>query len=424
MSLQVVYCTYRDVELDVRERLSFSSAEEVRQAHEALSDRFPGTQQVILSTCNRVELYLGRDDEEPLPAEGEVRSFLGDYHNVATHSFAGATHCLADLEAVNHLFSVAAGVDSMVVGESQVVQQVKQAYELSTQCGASGGVTHSLFQRALKVASRVRAETSIGDGRLSVASVAVGEFAKLIFDRFADKRVLVLGAGEMARETMRYLKAEGVAKLTLANRTRERAEATAAEFGGRGVDWACMPASLAASDIVVAATGSPVPVLTAEHVRAARLKPERPLLLLDLGAPRDIEAAAADVDDGVFLYNVDDLEAACERNRRSRRREIERAEAITREEADAYLRDLRHRSVGPLVRELRENWAAVTEGELEALYRRLPDLSAADRQQVERAVHRITQRLLHPPLEALRENAAAESVDGLVGPARKLFGLG
>ena len=423
MNLSVVYCTYRDAKLDVRERLSFASDEDVLRAHAELSRRHPGCEHVVVSTCNRVELYVARPGEDPPPNHADLVSFLSEFHDLPAPDFAEELLRAEGPDAVRHLFEVAAGIDSMVVGESQIVQQVKKAYDLSTRGDASGPVTHSLFQRALRVASRVRAETRIGDGRLSVASVAVGEFAKLIFDRFADKRVLVLGAGEMARETLQYLKAEGVRQLTVANRTRERAEATAAEFGGRGVDWACMPASLAASDIVVAATGSPVPVLTADHVRAARLSPERPLLLLDLGTPRDIDPAAAAVDDAVFLYNVDDLEAACERNRRKRRKEIDRARGIVAEETERFAQDVYHRATGPIVKQLRETWSGVAEAELEALFRRLPDASEQDREAIRRSVHRITQRLLHPPLEAIREEAQEGTPDGLLDAVRRLFGL-
>ena len=424
MNLQTVYCTHREVALDIRERLSFSGEEDVLRAHDALARRFPGAEHVVISTCNRVELYVARPDKTPAPGREELSQFLAEFHAVPAQLLGGRVVGVRGDDAVRHLFEVAAGIDSMVVGESQIVQQVKKAYELSIRGQASGPLTHGLFQRALKVASRVRSETRVGDGRLSIASVAVGEFARMVFDRFSDKRVVVLGAGEMARETMAYLRSEGATRLTIVNRSAERARELAGEWGGESCGWDEADDALRAADIVVAATGSPVPVLSAERIRRCREGvSDRPLLLLDLGTPRDIEPAAATVDDGVFLYDLDDLEAACRRNREQRSGEITRAQTIVEQEAEEFLADTNRREAGPLVRELRASWSAVTEDELSQLYRRLPDLSEKDRQQVERTVHRITQRLLHPPMQALRDEAAGGAVHPLIGAVRTLFGL-
>ena len=303
-----------------------------------------------------------------------------------------------------------------------IVSQVKRAYELATAGDASGPVTHALFQRALKVAARVRAETSLAEGRLSIASVAVGEFARQIFAGFAGRRILVIGAGEMARETLQYLKSDGATDIVVLNRSLERAEALAAEFAGRAVGWEGLKEQLAAADIIVSATGASQPVITRDLYETRR-RPGRPTLLLDLGAPRDIEASVGEVGDDVYLYNIDDLQATCEANRRRRRREIERAETIVSEETTQFVRDLQHQSTGPIIRELRENWRAVSDGEVEQLMRRLPHLSDADREQVGRTIHRIVNKLLHPPLEAIREESGRDDPDGLVDAVRRLFGL-
>lgn len=423
MNLQVVYCTYRSAELDVRERLAFSSDEEVLRAHGELKRRFPESEHVVVSTCNRIELYLAQPTDDTVPSVQEIADFLGDFHGISGDLFFDDLLRANGVEAVRHLFEVAAGIDSMVVGESQIVQQVKKAYELSTAGDASGPVTHALFQRALKVASRVRAETSLGAGRLSVASVAVGEFARLIFDGFQDKKVLVIGAGEMAQETLRYLRDEGVGQITVANRSMERGQTLASEFGGQAVLWDAMGLPLSEADIVVAATGSSVPVLTPDHVTPVRANGKKPLLLLDLGAPRDIHPDVAKLDEDIWLYNVDDLKQACQRNRDRRLKEIRRAEKIIEEESASFVRDIYHQATGPIIRDLRTSWESVAEEELLTLFRRHPDLDEKTRANIERTVRRITGRLLHPPLEALRDHAAEGQHHGLVDAVRRLFRL-
>lgn len=423
MNLQVVYCTYRSTDLAIRDRLSFSSDDDVLRAHDELKRRYPGCEHVVVSTCNRIEVYVAQADAEAGPNQQEIAAFLGEFHGIPMDEFFDVLLREEGPGAVKHLFEVAAGVDSMVLGESQIVQQVKKAYELSTRGDASGPVTHALFQRALRVASRTRSETSLGSGRLSVASVAVGEFANAIFDRFADKHVLVIGAGEMARETLRYLRDAGVSHITVVNRSFERGEALAQEFSGMAVPWDDRHSPLANADIVVSATGASVPVLTADDIRRVRTSAEKPLVLLDLGAPRDIEPEAGGVDDGIFLYDVDDLKQASDRNRKKRHREIDRCAKIIDEETESFVRDVYHQATGPIIRDLRSSWEMVAAEELDTLFRRHPELDEKTRANIERSVRRITGRLLHPPLEALRDDANTGHSVGLVDAVRRLFGL-
>ena len=423
LNLQVVYCTYRSSDLSVRERLAFGSDETVLAAHEAMKLRFPGSEHVVVSTCNRVEVYLARPSEQPTPTRDDIAAFLAEFHGLQADTFLNDLLREEGSQAARHLFEVAASIDSMVVGESQIVSQVKKAYELATRGDASGPVMHTLFQRALKVASRVRAETTLSEGRLSVASVAVGEFARQIFNRFSDKRVVVFGAGEMARETLQYLHRDGVAELIVLNRNQDRGTALATEFGGCWQPWDSMGQALAAADIVVSATGASDPVLTRAQFEAARGGNGETILLLDLGAPRDIDPTIADAGDEVYLYNVDDLQAMCEQNRHRRKREIRKAQSIIDNETDRFLRDMQHRATGPIIRELRESWKQVSDAELADLMTRLPHLSDADRGQVERTIHRIVGKLLHPPLEAIREDARQDHPDGLTDALRRLFRL-
>ena len=270
----------------------------------------------------------------------------------------------------------------------------------------------------------MRRETTLSDGRVSIASVAVGEFGRSIFERFDDKRVLIVGGGEMAEETLRYLKDEGAARVDVVNRSPERAARLAAEHGGTAHPWADLDRLLATADVIVTATGSREPIVTVDRFAPARRGREgRPVFLLDLGSPRDVSPAVSELDEGVFRYDIDDLEATCAANRRRRRREIERANGIVAEEADRFARDLLHRATGPVVRRLREEWHAVRDAELDRLFARRPDLAAAGREDIERAVDRVVNKLLHPPLAALKEEAGRDEHAGLLEAMRRLFGL-
>lgn len=422
MNLQVVYCNYRSADLAVRERLAFATDESLSRAYDELRRRFASAENVIVSTCNRVEIYTAPESPDAGPIFQDVARFLSEFHGVPLDDFLNDLVLNTDGDAVRHLFEVASSVDSMVVGESQIVSQVKKAYEVAARCEASGPVTNALFQRALAVSARVRTETKLVEGRVSIASVAVGDFGRSIFDRFDDKTVLVIGAGEMAEETLRYLKDEGVGQIVVCNRSRERAERVAAEFGGQVRAWEDLDQLLGTADVIVGAAGGDKPIVDAARFRKARQAGDgNSVFILDLGAPRIFTPDVADSDDAVFLYDIDSLEATCLRNREARRQEIARAEALITEETNRFLSDLSHKATGPIIRQLRDSWHDASRQELELLFRKLPTLSPADRQAIERSVERIVNKLLHPPLETLKDEAQAGTHHGLLDAIRKLF---
>lgn len=424
MNLQVVYCNHRTADLSIRERLAFSSEAELLRAYDELRSRFPNSEHVVISTCNRVELYSAQEDGDDAPGHQELAQFFSEFHQVPLTDFFDELLEHSGPAAVRHLFEVASSVDSMVLGETQIVNQVKTAYELATKTEANGPLTNALFQRALLVSSRVRTETKLVEGRISIASVAVGEFGKSIFSNFADKTVLVLGAGEMATETLRYLKEEGVKRIIICNRSRERAEPLALEFGGEYRAWEELTSLLSVADVIVSTTGASEPVVTADQFRAVRRKSgARPVFILDLGAPRDFEPKVGQIDDAVFLYDIDDLEATCEKNRRLRAKEIEKAEQIITEETDRFMHDVYHKATGPIIKRLREHWHDISRRELDMLYRKLPNLTDADRDAVEKAIQRIVNKLLHPPLETLRDEAKEGTPHGLLDAIKRLFHL-
>ena len=327
-------------------------------------------------------------------------------------------------DAVRHLFQVASSIDSMVLGEPQVVNQVKAAYRTAERNQSCGPLTHALFQRAMSVSGRVRTETRLAEGRVSIASVAVGEFGKSIFDRFDDKTVLIIGAGEMAEETLRYLKEEGVARIVVVNRSRDRAIHLADQWGGEAKPYEELDDWMAQADVIVSTTGADRPIVDADRFRRVRAAGgDRTVFILDLAAPRDFDPAVNDIDDNVFLYDIDSLERTCADNRGNREKEIQRANRIIDDETDRFMQDFYHRATGPIVKRLREEWHEISREEMTTLRKRLSHLSEKDHQSIERSIERIVNKLLHPPLETLKDEARQGTPHGLLDALRRLFRL-
>ena len=445
MTFHVVYCNHQSADLAVRERLAFPSEDIFRRAYGDWHARFPDSELVVLSTCNRVELYAAQPGGDGLTDPGtvsdlgtgintvtgvgtvagaNVAQFLSDLHGVPLDLFSDRLLEHHGPAAVRHLFEVASSLDSMVLGEPQIVAQVKEAYERAYRYESCGPLTNALFQSAFRVSGRVRTETALSEGRISIASVAVGEFGRGIFDRFDDKTVLVIGAGAMAEETVRYLADAGVRRFVVINRNRDRAEQLAGEWGGSTRPFEELDAALATADVVVSATGATEPIMTAARFRAIRkASRRRPIFILDLAAPRDFDPAIAGADENTFLYDVDDLKATCDANRALRHNEIARARRIIDEETARFIRETYHRATGPVIKRLRDEWDAIRRQEVDALLAKLPHLADRDRQAIERTVERIVNKLLHPPLEALKVEAAAGTPHGLIDALKRLFRL-
>ncbi len=424
MNVQVIYCNHQSADLAVREQLTFPSDESLQRAYRELRTRFPRSEHVVICTCNRVELYVAQEDPSDSPTYEQLAEFFADFHQLPVETLLEEMLQAQGADAVQHLFEVASSIDSMVLGESQIVQQIKVAYESAMQSSALGPLTNALFQRAISVSGRVRTETKLSEGKVSIASVAVGEFGKSIFDRFDNKTVLIIGAGEMATETLVYLKGEGVREVLVCNRNLERAQRLAEEFSGQAKAWEQLQYCLAAADVIVSTTGADRPIITREMMKPVRRQTgTKPLFILDLGAPRDVETAVGDLDDGVFLYDIDDLEATCERNRKKRTQEIQQARAIIEEETARFMQDVYHKATGPIVKRLRENWEEISRQEMEILYRKLPDLEEHERLAIEKSIYRIVNKLLHPPLETLRDEARTGTPHGMIDAIKRLFQL-
>jgi glutamyl-tRNA reductase len=421
MRLQVVGCSHHSAPVDLRERLAFST-EQTRSALEKLQREFPDVDGVLLSTCNRVELYTGTESG-PGPSAAELVAFLARFHQLDPEEIGTHIYHHADAEAVRHLFCVAASLDSMVVGEPQILAQVKQAYQAATDGFAVGPLIHAAFQTALKVARRVATETAIQQRRVSIPSVAVADFAQQIFERFDDKRTLVIGAGAMAEETLRYLRDAGARDLTVINRSPDHARLLAERWQGQWLPWEQMGEALAAADLVVSTTGAAEPIVRPEQFRTVEeVRAGRTLFILDLAVPRDFDPAIGQRP-GVYLYSIDDLQAVCERNRRERDKELPAAERIIQQETARFLAELHHRATGPVIRRLQQGWDKPKEEELRRLFHKLPDLDDRARDEIRQSFGRLLGKLLHPPLESLRDASQQGTPHILLEALARLFQL-
>ena len=422
MTLALVGATHRTVPLAVRERLAFS-AEQAADAIRRFRTRFPGREVVLLSTCNRVELYTAGDREAAPPPAEQLVNFLAECRGIDERDLTSVLARRVDEGVVRHLFSVASGLDSMVLGEPQIVAQVKQAWALARASDATGPLTSEMFQAALRTAKRVASETAIGRERLSIPSVAVADFARGVFERFDDKRVLLLGAGKMAAETLRYLREAGARDVVVLNRSASRAEELAARLDARAGLFDDLAMELAAADLVVSTTAASEPVVSREAFERVQPNREgRPLVVLDLAVPRDFDPAIGEMP-GVWLYSIEDLAGACEANRRSRQRELPAAVTIVEEETSRFMRDLHHRSTGPVIEQLRAGWTETGEAELDRLFRRLPSLDESARGEIRQAFERYAAKLLHPPLASLRSESHSGPPHGLLDALKRLFDL-
>jgi glutamyl-tRNA reductase len=422
MKLQMVGCSHHCSSVEVRERLAFTP-EQTRDALVCFRQRFPQTEAVLLSTCNRVELYTASESDEGCPTHQQVVEFLAQYHGLDPAEVFDELFERTGEDAVRHLFTVAASLDSMVVGEAQILAQVKQAYDVAADRDAAGALTHIAFQAAMRVARRVARETAINKKRVSIASVAVADFALGVFDRFDDKKVLVIGAGEMGQETLTYLQAEGARQITVVNRNLTRAERLAQEFHGQAAPWESLLEHLAEADLVVSTTGSREPVVTLEDFRTIeRQREQRNLLVLDLAVPRDFEPAVGDCI-GVYLVAIDDLRKVCDENRKAREKEWPKAQRIIEDETARFMAEWRHRSTGPTIRRLRERSEEIKQEELSRLLNKLNDLDERSRREIMLSFDRLVNKLLHPPLKSLREEAELGAPHGLLEALKRLFHL-
>ncbi|MFH1566957.1 MAG: glutamyl-tRNA reductase [Gemmatimonadota bacterium] len=417
MHLTTLGLNHTTAPVEVREKLAFPPAEQPEVLRRLL-ERHGASEAAVLSTCNRSEIYVVAGD-----GGGEaVRRCLAEVRGVDVAELSSCFYQLEGVEASRHLFRVACGIDSLVIGESQIIGQVRDALETAQGAGSARLLINEAFQRALRVGKRARSETDIGRGRLSVSTAAV-ELAGQIFGRLEGRRALLLGAGEMIELTAQYLVDGGVTDFVVANRTVERAQELARRFNGQAVSLDALGSRLEEVDIVIASTAAPGFVITADLVRAAAPQRRgRPLFLIDIAVPRDVDPEVRQLGD-VFLFDIDDLEQVVQANRQERESEIRSVEVLIAEEHADFERWLNALGAGPLIKALRERAEVLQEQELERWMGKLGHLSEADRQSVAAVLRGYANKLLHQPLVQIRKLANADDGYLQLDTVRRLFDL-
>ena len=418
MRILTLGLNHRTAPVEIRERLAFPENDQPSALMRLVRD-YELSEAAILSTCNRSELSLAADGDTGLD---EARRFLAENQGVDVATLASHFYQLSDSEAAIHLFRVASGIDSLVLGESQILSQVRQTLETAQQNGSARLLLNELFQRALRVGKRARAETDIGRGRLSISTAAV-ELASQIFDSLEGRHALLLGAGEMIELTAQYLMESGIARFFVANRTYERGAELARRFDGTPLHFEDFTRRIAEIDIVISSTAAPDFVLGEEALRQAmQQRRGRPLFLIDIAVPRDIDPKVRDLDN-VFLFDIDDLKKVVETNRSEHEREILQVQEIIAEELGDFLHWFNSLGTGPLIKALRQHAQDLSQVELDRWTGKLAHLPEQDRQLIASILKGYANKLLHQPLVQVREFANTEDAHIHLDTVRRLFGL-
>ncbi|HBK81694.1 MAG TPA: glutamyl-tRNA reductase [Nitrospinae bacterium] len=411
--------SHHNTPLEMRERFFFPE-NGMSDSLERMSRFRSVSERVILSTCNRVELYACAESID----EGvdSIYAFLMESRGLRRHELADHLYIHSDEEATRHLFLVASSLDSMVVGEPQILGQVKEAYRVAQEAGHTGKTLTGLFSRAFRVAKKVRDQTKLGKKAVSVSSVAV-ELAGKIFGSLNEKTVLLLGAGEMAELAARHLVSHGAKTILVANRTHSSGETLAKDLGGRAVIYGDMGSNLARADIVISSTGAPHTVVKADMVSAAlEVRRDAPIFLIDIAVPRDIEPAVHELENA-YLYDIDDLQAVVSSNVKGREEEALEAISIVEREVDAYLRRSQMADLSRTFSAIRVEAEAQRQGEVSKTLARFPDLGEKERQAVEAMSRAIVNKLLHRPFDVLRKMAEDEAGDDPLPIVQRMFGV-
>lgn len=417
MHLAIIGLNHKTAPVELREKLSI--------AENALPDALSGlkahrsiSECLILSTCNRTEVcaYTGSPSDD-----AEIIGWIGKFCHVSPDDFASHLYLHSGRGAVEHIFRVAAGIDSMMLGEAQILGQVKHAYATARRQGSVGPVLNALFQQAIAVGKRARTETDIGRGTFSVGSAAV-QLARSIFDKLNGRAVLVVGAGKMSKLAIAHLVSSGASAVLVANRTYQKAVRLASQFDGQAVRFEELASVLETADIVITSTGAEEPIITHEMISSAmRARRGRPIFLIDMAVPRDIRPEVGSLDN-VFLYNIDDLQAVVEADVAGRRTEIAKVEEIIAEEVEEFLRRFRTLDAVPIIAAVRERFESIRRAEFEKLKGKLPGVSPKELEAIDSAMRSIVKKICHQPIAQIKEYATDEDSSKLE-IAREVFGI-
>jgi len=417
MKVLVAGLNHKIADVDVREKLAFTGS----KLEEGLL-RFSGLPEVdeaiILSTCNRVELYANVSETEK--ASESIKTFLSEFHSINRDSLNNALYFYHDIQAVEHIFKVASSLDSMIVGEPQILGQLKDAFDLALAKKTTGILLNKLMKKAISAAKRVRTETRIAENAVSISFSAV-ELAKKIFTDLSKKVCMLLGAGEMAELAAKHLISNGVREVLVANRTFERACSLAEEFHGRPVKFEEFLQEMVRADIVICSTGAPSYIVMKNQMqKVMKERKQRQVFIIDISVPRNIDPEINDLEN-VYLYNVDDLQGVVDSNLFERQKEAEKAEKIIAEELETFVKWQASLDSVPTIKALREKAEEIKKEEIDKLFHKLSGIDEREREAIEYMATALVNKLIHPPTAALKEDS--ENRDLLVAAVRKLYGI-
>ena len=417
MKVFIVGLNHKVADIEVREKLAFDGPKllEGLMRFKELPDV---NEAIILSTCNRVELYANVNDTKK--ASEAVKAFLSEFHGIKRSSLDKALYMYDDVDAVKHTFRVASSLDSMIVGEPQILGQLKDAFELALEQKTTGILLNKLMKKAISVAKRVRTETRIAENAVSISFAAV-ELARKIFTDLSERSFMLLGAGEMAELAARHLITNGVKEVLVANRTYERACDLAQEFNGRPVKFEEFINEMVHADIVICSTGAPDYILRKNEMhKVMKERKQRQVFLIDISVPRNIDPEINGLEN-VYLYNIDDLQGVVDANVFERQKEAEKAEEIVEDEIETFLKWQSSLDSVPTIKALRERAEEMKKEELDRLLNKIADLGEKDREAIEYMATALMNKLIHPPTAALKDSA--EDKESLVALVRKLYGI-
>ena len=416
MNFQLIGVNHKSAPVEVRERLAIPESR-LPEAMKRLA-AYPGVDEgLILSTCNRVELLTQTKN-----GSVDLRGFVGNYFKVNPADLEPHLYEYREQDAIRHLFRVTASLDSMVVGEPQILGQVKEAYATARAVGAVHSQLDLLLTRAFAVAKRVRTETAVGSSAVSVASVAV-ELAKKIFGSLNGKHVYLVGAGKMSELAARHLLAHGAASIFVANRTYDRASQLAAKFNGQAIRFEELYETCDRADIVITSTGAPVTIFHREHgERFLSRRKNRPMFFIDIAVPRDVDPEMNKLD-GIFVYDIDDLQQAVASHVADRKKEAERAEAIVNSEVERFQTRLQTLDVVPTIVSLQDHFETIRQAEIDRVRGRLGPLSPEQELALETLTHGIVNKIMHTPVSTLKTAAREPEATTVVDIVRRLFNL-
>ncbi|PLX75887.1 MAG: glutamyl-tRNA reductase [Desulfuromonas sp.] len=419
MNIIVVGLSHKTAPVEIREKVAFAPTAMQEPLQQVLA--LPGVAEaVIVSTCNRVEIYASSRDVEGCIVQ--LKRFMADYHNLASTDLEDHLYDYQGEEAIRHVFRVASSLDSMVLGEPQILGQIKTAYGYATEFKTVGLILNRFLHKAFSVAKRVRTETEIASNAVSVSFAAV-ELARKIFGQIDNKTVLLIGAGEMCELAARHFINNGVSSVMVTNRTFERAEKLAVEFNGRPIPFDSFIEHLHQVDIVLTSTGAPNFILGHQKMEEViKRRKNKPMFLIDIAVPRDIEPQVNDIDN-IYLYDVDDLQEVVQANLKERQKEAKKAEAIIDQEIGQFHRWLGNLDVVPTIVGLRKRFEEIRKSEVEKTLSRFGDLGKKERKSIEAMTSAIINKILHQPISVLKQSEESSDSDAYVDTIRTLFDL-